>query len=234
MKVNYVIILLAVFFSLPESSYCQEKKIIRRRIEIGQDPTDDKRSLDAGMRYAITIEPTKIISGEVPVTLQFAPTDWLVLEGGLGLTWENYFMDLFEEFAAETPYSIEGDVNINPSYVIGAKFFPEMDVFYDEYYLGIQLTHRKYSENFTYEGETYEAGKTFKDISLLYGAHYSTGIDWIFIDSYSGIGIRLVDEFGLTEEGFNTVTQDYNYVPYQENRSTIGFVMGIKVGVLLD
>lgn len=234
MKKNYIIILLVALFALPDLVFAQERKITRRRIEIGQEPDKNERSNNDALRYALTLEPTKIISGEVPLTLQLAPTDWVVFEAGMGLTWNNYFMQLLEEFNPSVPFETENEkVNINPSYVVGVKFFPEMDVFYDEYYLGLQFTHREYSQSYDYEGTEYESGKRYRDISLLYGAHTSTGVDWIYFDSYTGIGIRLVDEFGMRED-YSVVSQEYTYMPYEENRNTIGFVMGIKVGFLLD
>lgn len=228
--------LLIAVFALPGFTYGQEKKVIRKRIEIGQNANENQRSSNSGDyygKYAVTIEPTKLISGEFPVTLQYALTDWLVLEGGAGLTWRNYFMDLLEEFSFDQPVDVESTTDVNPSFLIGAKFFPELDVFNDEYYLGIQYAYRKYSSSFDFEDAQYVGGKTYQDISLLYGAHYSTGVDWIYFDSYVGVGIRLVDEYGLSEQ-FNPNTLGYAYQPYEESRSTLGFVMGIKAGFILN
>ncbi|MDZ7848736.1 MAG: hypothetical protein U5L96_19510 [Owenweeksia sp.] len=91
-----LLIFTAILCFISELSHGQEIKVIRRNIEVPQEDVDDQQSSDYN-QFAVTVDPIRIISGEFPLRIMYAPVDWLALEAGSGLTTENFVIDLFED-----------------------------------------------------------------------------------------------------------------------------------------
>lgn len=220
--------------------FAQTDRVERRRIEI----TDHERQLRSGHsgsfgRIAVTMDFTKTISGEIPMSVQVPLTDWFLVEAGLGLTWRNYFLDwvgsgglLVPEFG--NSLSTDEPYDINPSYRLAMKFFPMDGIFDDEYYLGIQYSYRKYNISYDLGGESLESGHSYGDLSLLYGQQITTMLDRIFIDAYLGGGLRYIENYEIVERYDSGTGELIGYDQAQTPEVSPGFVMGIKIGFVAN
>lgn len=228
----------AVFFGTLSSVCAQDKTITRRRIEIKQagDEDNGEKNYEPLADFGVTVDPIRIISGEFPVSLQYAPLDWLIVEAGTGLTTQHYVANMTEIFSGfYSPSDASSTkVNLNPMMSLGVKLFPEADVFDDSYYFALEYRYRNYSTDVTFEGNqanlyTLTQGVKIKDLGFLYGYQYATYVDNLFIDYYIGISLRFIEENALVGE-YNNQGVNYEYHLEQEERQSLGVLAGLKIG----
>lgn len=167
---------------------------------IGEDvrisPSSSSANL-GGMYYsrynhALKISPAALIAGEIPLSYEHKVSDYMTVEGGLGITTYNLTEDLIRG------YSERGDgetvSTVSYSALFNAKFFPEGNAFQDGYYVAFNLNLRNYTQDFT----TLDAFGTdttvneffrWSDIGFTMG-YQSRPSEKMIVDWYIGAGIR--------------------------------------------
>lgn len=215
----------------------QDRTITRKRIEIKQAGDEDDDMLPyPHQTWGVTIDPIRILSGEIPVSVQYAPLSWLILEAGTGVTTKHYLYSAldFDYGYFSSSEVANSDVNIKPMLTLAVKLFPTADVFDDGSYIGLEYRYRNYSRDVEFTPSTsadyiLTESKVFKDLGFLYGYQYATDVDNLFIDYYVGVSLRFVENTYIGED-YNSPSGTPEFkLGYYENQ-TFGFLGGIKIG----
>lgn len=228
----YSIILLS---GLSYKADAQTPDITKRQIVIKENTPveEDKQSYSSALNYVgITLDPLRLISGEIPVTLQYAPLDWLVLEGGAGLTFENQVAE-FLFFDSDLTYGRDVNYKLGNMFIAGVKLLPDGDAFLDDYYFGFEYRLRNYASegmvrSFNQTDILADVNYGVSDFTLVYGRYYEVGKK-MFFDLYVGLSYRQVNR------RVSSLDPSVVFTDFQENINDLSFgvLYGLRVGLLV-
>lgn len=241
MKPGFVVLFLLIISALasPVNSHAQSHNVTKRTLGSDQNKKEneaDKTKKEGQLlnEFGITIDPFRIISGELPVSLQYAVMDWLALEVGTGITYQNYVNDFLGDFLdSEIGYPDNLKYRIHPMFTAGIKFSPEGGIMLDDWYVGFEYRYRRYggSYDMEYQGVIYpmEYFNNIQDYTFLYGYYRELGLI-MFIDISAGLSLRKIANQRISDD--SSVPQELIYDPSISRN--LGLIYSIKFGWLLD
>lgn len=179
-------------------------------------------------KNSVKVNPFLFARGLVMFNYERQLTDYMSIEGGLGLI---YSHDMLFEFSynmspeydeLETGYK---KTEMRPAYEIGLKFFPGNDGFLDELYISPMYSYRSY--RFNRSSDTHEKfGYDFTDINLRVGIQDENWWSWnIYYDMYLGLGYRMAEIHRSTIPGNEFI------IPSTEKNNRLQILMGLKISI---
>lgn len=145
-------------------------------------------------KVGVTVDPIRLLSGELPFSLQYGPFRWLVLEAGTGITYRNYFSNREASYKdIDHPESI--DYKIHPMFMAGVKVFWNKYAFIDDFYAGLEYRRRVYggSSSLESDGQVYPIERDYQlvDLGLVGGFQESFGKK-MYVDLSFGLMLRTI------------------------------------------
>lgn len=188
--------------------------------------------------HAIKLSPTGLIAGDIPISYEHKVSDYFTLEAGLGLTTFNITEDLIRGYSVRP----DGETVSKVSYsaLLNAKFFPEGNAFQDGYYIGFNLNHRDYAQDFTTQdassGMDTTVNESFQwsDLGFTMG-YQSRPSERMILDWYIGAGIRQKRRSTTEyEQEFDPVSGVFvgQYVLNESRNASPALLGGVKISIL--
>lgn len=212
----------------------QETEIRRRTIQINDGAIDNEPEYEYD-RFLIKVNPILLMIGDFPVSLEYAFTDWLTMEAGVGVTTRDYLRESLFDGIFNTD-DLEYTVPLGFSYMHNIKIVPSGDVYDDAGYFLLQFNYRRYNmslsvdPSLTLDGvNQFDLNRITREWGVGYGYYLATDIDGLIIDYYLGFTIKSGSIRQLDYEYDNNGSQ-YYYTSESPTENTIGGLFGIKIG----
>ena len=237
MKFSHHCLALVIAMGLSGNIFSQEPKINKKSITIIEHKAAEEKTVSSSatfMNKAVKINPLLMLRGDLPVSVEFAPWDWLALEAGVGVT----FGDIFYSHKAVDNAAVRNLLGY--SLIANFKIFPVSDAFDQGTYYSFQYSKREYNQEYTIP--SYPKVLPFKRVvesyTVIYGFQYFINDRW-FVDAYGGVGIQ--KEKGITIRAYvdENGAKEYRNIEYKISRSGpfggisgFGYALGLKLGYL--
>ena len=186
--------------------------------------------------HAFKFNAASLITGELPVAYEHKTSDYLTVEGGVGVTTYNLIEDLIRGYSLRT----DGETVSGLSYsaLFNMKFFPEGNAFKDGYYMALNFNFRNYAQNFSPSSNlaadtTMNESFSWSDLGLTMGYH-SRPSEKIMFDWYIGAGLRQKNRAiststsGVDSNGLLIWT----YALEESSNISPAILGGLKIGLL--
>ncbi len=227
-----IIIIVCCFFTI-NIARAQEHKVTKKTIEYQQLEDPSYQSKNNGLflnEFGLTIDPIRLFSGELPVSLEYAPFDWLLLEVGTGLTYRNFFGSALG-ISSITDRPDQINYKLHPMFLTGFKISPSGGVFMDDFFVGYEIRYR------TYGGETVISNDNgdylanynqhLTDHTLVFGYFYEVGAN-MYIEYSVGFSARRI----------RSETEPINNSQFESSNSkgdlNAAFIVSLRFGWLLN
>lgn len=188
--------------------------------------------------HAIKLSPTALVAGDIPISYEHKLTDYMSLEGGLGITTFNMTENLIRGYSMRSYGQTLSKLGYSATF--NAKFFPEGNAFQDGYYIGFNVNHRNYAQDF-YISDPFTALDTtvnesfgWNDFGFTMG-YQSRPSERMILDWFIGAAIRTKTR-STSEyvESFDPITGIFTgqYELVDRRNATPALLGGVRISVL--
>ncbi|MFC5270789.1 DUF3575 domain-containing protein [Adhaeribacter terreus] len=218
----------------PDSAKQQSPQIIVTEGSPATYFTTKKVAEKTPLHTCIKMNPLLLLQGDIPVYLERKIAKKLTIEFGLGMTYDNVVTDALDpDHYSETTTK---ENLMGYSVAAGLRYYPSSTYETMEgYYFAPEVRYRKYksvANQYLEEPINVKQGRDFTDFKLGFG--YVDFIeDHIFIDMYTGVGMRKRNYFNMVRDGEiidNGTTIVETYELWNENKMVPLFSLGAKIG----
>ena len=188
--------------------------------------------------HALKLSPTALIAGDIPLSYEHKVTDYLSLEGGLGITTFNMTEELIRGYSLRQDGQTLSKLGYSATF--NAKFFPEGNAFQDGYYIAFNFNHRNYAQDFyitdPFSGidTTVNEGFSWNDFGFTMG-YQSRPSERMIMDWFIGAAIRNKSR-STSEyiEAFDPNTGFYigQYELINRRNATPAILGGVRISIL--
>ncbi|MBK0404223.1 DUF3575 domain-containing protein [Adhaeribacter sp. BT258] len=222
------------FQSAPDSARPQSPQIIVTEGSPATYFTTKKVAEKTPLRTSIKMNPLLLLQGDIPVYIEQKVAKKLTIELGLGMTYDNVITDALDpDHYSE---STQKENLMGYSIAAGLRYYPSSTYETMEgYYFAPEIRYRQYksiANQYLEETIDVKQGRDLTDFKLGFG--YVDFIeDRIFIDMYTGIGMRNRKYHNMVRDGetvYNGTTTVETYEVWNENKMVPLFSLGAKIG----
>ena len=205
----------------------------RRTTTVVYSKVEYKRtSKDREIFNLVKINPLLILNGDIPVYFERRIKNQLSVEGGVGVTYNDYIYNGFN-LADTDLYDENREYKLGYSVVGSVKFYPSRYTkALDEFYFGPEIRFRKYNSQLSeYSSNdvllgTYPEHRTLIDFKLMIG-YIAYASDFVIFDFYGGVGMRSRDvSFAYLD--YSGTGEEIKYDSYKDMAPVLS--AGVKIG----
>lgn len=179
-------------------------------------------------KIAFKIDPLTIVSGDMPIFLEYKLKEQFSIELGFGFTTSQFNLlniEMMENAPSDEQAPLGFSIRINPRY-----YLPNYDEAINGYYISPQFLYRKYNSLYETGGNVLtpdlKLQRTQTDFKLVFG--FQNIEDYAFLlDYYIGVGIR------KTNKDVVSIDNSNNYKVSNLDVMSPSFTLGVKVGLAL-
>lgn len=188
--------------------------------------------------HAIKLSPTSLVAGDIPISYEHKVNDYMSLEAGLGVTTFNMTENLIRGYSLRNNGQTLSRLGYSATF--NAKFFPEGNAFQDGYYIGFNVNHRNYAQDFyisdPWSGLDTTVNESFgwNDFGFTMG-YQSRPSERMILDWFIGAAIRTKTR-STSEyvESFDPITGIFTgqYELVDRRNATPALLGGVRISVL--
>jgi hypothetical protein len=231
-SVNQVLAQRTFQSATPDSARPQSPQIIVTEGSPATYFTTKKVAEKKPLRTTVKMNPLLLIQGDIPVYVEHKVAKKVTVELGLGMTYDNVITDALD--VDHYPESTEKENLMGYSIAAGLRYYPSSTYETMEgYYFAPEIRYRQYksiTNQYLEETINVKQGRNITDFKLGFG--YVDFIeDRIFIDLYTGIGMRKRNYYNMVKEVIPaSSSMPETYELWDEDKMVPLFSLGAKIG----